>query len=214
MECRSCGASNLDGAESCSACGGSLSEKQIQDGASVAGGLSSNSWVLMGVVAVAAVAMVAVMLSAGGSGSGGGGGGGSALSSGGTALDAFTTDSTATVLAVTAEATQTLDLYKSQDYAGVYEQLAASDKAQVSKDEWLLRSTRLESTLGTMTAYTIGDLWYFDPDHSVIAADVEATFDRAKEPVTTTWFFVLENGVVTRTMMWGKEATLTPEPVQ
>ncbi len=209
MDCRECGASNLDGAESCSACGTLLS--QSHDERPSVASPSGRSWLLIGVVVAAGLAVVGLMISAGGGGSGGGGGAGLA---GQATLDSFSSDSTATVAAVTSEATQTLELYQTKDYTGVYGQLASSDRAQVSQDDWLARSARVESTLGTMTAYTVGKLWYLDPDHSVVAAEIAASFDQVPETVNTMWYFIMENGSVTRTMMWGKEATLTLEPIQ
>lgn len=164
----------------------------------------------MGIVAAAVIVMAGVMLSAGGGGTGGGGGG-VAASDG---LGDFSADPTATVRAVTAEATASLDLYSTQDYEGVYDRLADADRARVSKDEWLARSSRVESTLGTMTAYEVGDAWYLDPDRSIVAVDISASFSNLDEPWPTTWFFVVENGDVTRTMLWGREATYTPEPVR
>lgn len=73
MKCEHCGASNLDGAERCSACGELLESRGYDASGSRTSG-SRSGWIIGAVVAIASVGLVAAMLSAGGGGAGGSGG--------------------------------------------------------------------------------------------------------------------------------------------
>jgi hypothetical protein len=73
MRCEDCGATNLDGADNCSACGHRLLPEEASRGGS--GGAPRSTWILLGVATVAAVVLVGALMTSGGPGGGGGGGG-------------------------------------------------------------------------------------------------------------------------------------------
>ncbi|HEX21325.1 MAG TPA: zinc ribbon domain-containing protein, partial [Actinobacteria bacterium] len=87
-----------------------------------------------------------------------------------------------------------LKLFKEKKYGVVYNQLADSDRNQVSKKEWIKRSKKVADYAGDIQSTKVLSVKYFSKDKSVIIVDLEIKFAKLKQPVKSSVFYIKENG--------------------
>jgi hypothetical protein len=220
MKCSECGAENFDGADHCVACGAPMgsapdtsSDLVVPESRLPQYGSRNSMLVLGGVVVVSVVLVLAALLTT--SQGGGGGGGGSAVPTA-TAASSLSTTTGPVVTRSQVESRVAADMQavKKRDYASIYAKLPGSDRASVSAGGWQQRNDQVQQALGDVKSYAVSDVEYLDQAHTVVEAKLMVQFSKSKVAVPSTLYYLLANGALAPTMLWGREMTVSPEPVR
>lgn len=207
MECPECGALNLEGAERCNECGVGLVENRRRTTSMRLSGYLAPGLALLMLVGL----VVSSSISTGGSG-GSGSIESTLTTSAGQARSAASSSGVEYEVVRDAVASD-MGAFQSGDYSSVYAQLPAGEKSTVAEAEWLERAAEVESALGRATSYEIKDVAYLDDQRTIVIATLDVEFAKCISPRSCALYYVWNGVSLTPTMLWGREMTVTVEPI-